>query len=230
MNYRVYGTSGKPVVAFPTSQAHENLWEDFGMVDCLADYIENGEIQLFAMDSIDDDTFFRDDQDRGKALRLYERYLRYVAKEFIPTVTSATGQKALLTGCSMGAYHAANLYFRWPDLADSVIALSGVYSPQCFLDFDTHMTKAARANSPIDYLNQPIAEQRRQKYCASKLVFCAGQGPGEEDMLADTKALSEVLEHQGIEAWVDFWGNDVTHDWPWWKEQIQYFLPAVLAA
>jgi len=230
MTYRVYGESGKPVVAFPCSQAHDNLWEDFGMVDALAEYIENGTIQLFCMDSIDDDTFFRTDCNRNKAIRCYERYLSYIATEFLPGLVEASGQKVLLTGCSMGAYHAANIYFRWPELADSVIALSGVYSPQWFLDLDEHMTEAALKNSPLDYLAQPIDDERKEQYCEAKLIFCAGQGDGEEDMLSDTRALAEVLESQGIEAWVDVWGDDATHDWPWWKEQINYFLPEVLAA
>jgi len=230
MAFRVYGDSGKPMVAFPCSQAHENLWEDFGMVDALASYIESGTIQLYAVDSIDDDTFFRDDCNRGQAIKCYEKYLRFMAKEFLPGVTQESGQKPMLAGCSMGAYHAANIFFRWPQLADSVIALSGVYSPQCFLGFDQHMTKGAIANSPLDYLNRPIPNRRRELYKSAKLVFCAGHGDGEEDMFADTVALSQVLENQGIEAWVDLWGDDVTHDWPWWKEQMNYFLPAVLAA
>jgi esterase/lipase superfamily enzyme len=232
MNYRVYGESGKPVIAFPTSQAHENLWEDFGMVDVLGEYIENGDIQLFALDSIDDDTFFREDGKRGAALKQYEKYLSFVANEFIPTVSGPQvgAPKALLTGCSMGAYHAANIYFRWPHLADSLIALSGVYSTNCFLDFDNHMSAKARENSPLEYLQKPIAPKKRDLYTSSRLVFCAGQGSGEEPMLADTVALGEVLGNQGINAWVDVWGNDATHDWPWWQQQIQYFLPEVLAA
>jgi len=230
MTYRVYGTSGKPVVAFPCSQSHENLWEDFGMVDSLAEYIESGQIQLFAMDSIDDDTFFRTDCNRNKALRCYERYLSYIANEFLPSLVETSGQKVLLTGCSMGAYHAANIFFRWPELADSVIALSGVYSPQWFLDLEDHMTDTARANSPLDYLTDPIDDARKEQYCSSKLIFCAGKGDGEADMLSDTQALADVLAAQGIEAWVDVWGDDVTHDWPWWKQQMNYFLPTALAA
>jgi hypothetical protein len=31
-----------------------------------------------------------------------------------------------------------------------------------------------------------------------------------------------------VGAWCDFWGFDVSHDWPWWKRQIAYFLPIVL--
>ena len=230
MTYRVYGTGGKPMVAFPCSQAHENLWEDFGMVDALAEYIERGEIQLFAMDSIDDDTFFRSDLNRNKAIRCYERYLNYIADEFLPNLVKESGQKVLLTGCSMGAYHAANIYFRWPQLADSVIALSGVYSPQWFLDLDEHMTAAALENSPIDYLSLPLEAARRDQYAAAKLIFCTGQGDGEEQMLNDTQALAKVLADQGIEAWIDVWGQDATHDWPWWQQQMNKFLPTVLAA
>jgi len=200
------------------------------MVDSLAEYIESGQIQLFAMDSIDDDTFFRTDCNRNKALRCYERYLSYIANEFLPSLVETSGQKVLLTGCSMGAYHAANIFFRWPELADSVIALSGVYSPQWFLDLEDHMTDTARANSPLDYLTDPIDDARKEQYCSSKLIFCAGKGDGEADMLSDTQALADVLAAQGIEAWVDVWGDDVTHDWPWWKQQMNYFLPTALAA
>ncbi|NLG58370.1 MAG: transposase, partial [Clostridiales bacterium] len=32
----------------------------------------------------------------------------------------------------------------------------------------------------------------------------------------------------GIHAWVDIWGEDVNHDWPWWRRQMAYFLPKVM--
>ena len=40
--------------------------------------------------------------------------------------------------------------------------------------------------------------------------------------------MREVLAAKGIHAWVDLWGYDVDHDWPWWKKQIRYFLPYLL--
>jgi len=262
MSYRVYGTRGKPVVAFPTSEAHLNQWEDFGMVKALSEYIKHGDIQLYAMDSIDEETFFRLDKRKDRGIRRYEQYLKYIANEFLPSITghaapptsrgaraiSALGggaaggasgknqqqyrnrhpQKALLTGCSMGAFHAANIYFRYPQHIDSVIALSGVYTPAHFMDFTRGMPRSARANSTLDYLKLPIDPARRQMFRNSRLVFCTGQGPGEQEMVADTYALGERLHAQGIEAWIDFWGEDVSHDWPWWQRQIQYFLPQVL--
>ena len=39
----------------------------------------------------------------------------------------------MCTGCSMGAFHAANFFFRRPDLFDTVVALSGVYGTEEFL-------------------------------------------------------------------------------------------------
>ena len=55
-----------------------------------------------------------------------------------------------------------------------------------------------------------------------------GQGAWEDLLLAGTRRLDEVLRRKGIRAWVDCWGPDVNHDWPWWKKQIRYFLPNVV--
>ena len=40
--------------------------------------------------------------------------------------------------------------------------------------------------------------------------------------------MNAALQQKGIPAWVDYWGHDVSHDWPWWKKQLVYFLPYVL--
>jgi esterase/lipase superfamily enzyme len=90
------------------------------------------------------------------------------------------------------------------------------------------MKRDTLANSPLDYLKKPIDAAMRKQYQAARLVFCTGQGDGEEEMLGDTTALGRILEAQGIPAWVDIWGQDVTHDWPWWQQQISYFLPRVI--
>jgi len=43
-------------------------------------------------------------------------------------------------------------------------------------------------------------------------------------MLADSLALKHILEQKGIPHWVDIWGSDVNHDWPWWHKMLPYFL------
>ena len=55
-----------------------------------------------------------------------------------------------------------------------------------------------------------------------------GQGAWEDQLLEGTRRLDGVLRAKGIHAWVDYWGTDCDHDWPWWKKQMRYFLPHVV--
>ncbi len=41
---------------------------------------------------------------------------------------------------------------------------------------------------------------------------------------AGVGALDALFREKSIPAWVDFWGYDVNHDWPWWYKQMNYFL------
>ena len=43
-------------------------------------------------------------------------------------------------------------------------------------------------------------------------------------MIDHMHRMQDVFARKGIEAWIDFWGYDVNHDWPWWRRQIAYFL------
>ena len=40
--------------------------------------------------------------------------------------------------------------------------------------------------------------------------------------------LKELLEYKDVPAWIDFWGHDVNHDWPWWLIQFPYFVERVV--
>ncbi len=43
-------------------------------------------------------------------------------------------------------------------------------------------------------------------------------------MQRSLRLLQGAFEEKGIQAWVDFWGHDVNHDWPWWRRH-GYFCP-----
>ena len=58
-----------------------------------------------------------------------------------------------------------------------------------------------------------------------RMVFCCGQGAGEENSLAATRRLEQVFLRKGIRARMDYWGFDVDHSWFWWNQQMPYFLP-----
>ena len=90
--------------------------------------------------------------------------------------------KPILSGCSMGAFHAANFVFRFPELAAGVIALSGVYSTRDF--FGAALDGGIYFNSPLDYLAGLTDERILERLRALRLIFCCGQGAWEERMIA----------------------------------------------
>ncbi|MCQ2199906.1 MAG: hypothetical protein MJZ19_09350 [Paludibacteraceae bacterium] len=47
-------------------------------------------------------------------------------------------------------------------------------------------------------------------------------------MLASTRRLDDLLRERNVPAWIDYWGHDVAHDWPWWRKQLAYFVGNVL--
>ena len=59
-------------------------------------------------------------------------------------------------------------------------------------------------------------------------MICVGQGAWEDEGIRTARILQDNFRAKGIRIWVDFWGYDVYHDWPWWKKQTRYFLPFVI--
>ena len=229
MNVLVYGTSGYPVIVFPTQDATCTNYEDFGMVETLADYLEAGSIQLFCVDSVDKESWSDSDLPKERRAATQEAYYNYVCDEVVPFVHERNGStyRPLLTGCSMGATHSVIYVLRRPDLFQGCIALSGVYSADCF--FGGWMNDTLYLNSPTHFLpNMPADHPYVKRYNHRQIVLCVGRGAWEEDGIWTQQAVEESFRRLGVGAWCDYWGYDVNHDWPWWKKQIRYFLPITL--
>ena len=229
MEFKVYGHGGKPVLVFPCQNGRFFDWEGFGMLDTQGDYQEGGKLQLFTVDTIDAETLSLGGGDPYTRVRRHEAWYNYIMEELLPRIRqiNGTGQDLLTTGFSMGAYHAANFFFRRPDVFDSVIALSGIYDTYDM--YNGYMDEVVYANDPCASLSgMPEDHPYIQLYNQRKIMICVGQGAWEDLLLAGTRRLDEVLRRKGIRAWVGYWGLDVNHDWPWWKKQIRYFLPNVV--
>lgn len=229
MEYKVYGHTGKPVLVFPISNGRFYQYEDSGMIRVLSHFIEQGKIQIWTADSIDWETYFSDSWDKLQRIHRHEQYFAYIKEELIPSVlwkskenNGGQEQQLVVTGCSMGAYHAANFFFRNPWHIDTLIALSGVYSTGYF--FGDYKPTEIYLNSPVDYLQNNHEDPLLTKYKQARLFFCCGRGADEELMLKDTRALQQVLESKEIPARFDYWGTDSVHDWDWWQRQAVHFF------
>ena len=63
-----------------------------------------------------------------------------------------------------------------------------------------------------------------QMYRTRRIIVCIGQGRWEEETLASTRELDTILASKHVPAWFDYWGFDVDHDWPSWRNQLAYFM------
>jgi esterase/lipase superfamily enzyme len=223
MSLKVYGHDGRPVVAFPSQEGRYWDFEDRGMVDACAGFIDRGRVRIVSVDGIDWQTWANWNSHPGDRARRHEDYDRYLANEVVPFVRDLTGREtAWATGASMGAFHAANALFRHPDLFDGLVAMSGLYQLRMFIG--DAVDDAVYFNSPLLFLPGLEDPWYLDRFRAAKIAIVVGQGAWEEEMVADTKALEEVLRAKSIPAVVDYWGHDVNHDWPWWRKMLPHYL------
>lgn len=229
MNMLVYGHSGTPLLVIPTQDGKCDNWEGFQMPEVIGDYIDNGIIQMFCIDTVDLESWSDTNGDEHHRAWVQEQYFHYVVNEAIPMVMAinGTGKLPIVTGCSLGATHAVILFYRRPDLFSGMIAMSGCYDAGHF--YSNWTDSKIYDNSPVHFLEgMPNDHYYIDLYNQKKSVICIGQGAWEDEGIRTSGILKDIFARKGINTWVDFWGYDVNHDWPWWKKQIRYFLPWVL--
>lgn len=224
-----YGHDGKPILVFPPQGGVARDFANFGMVEACRSFIDGGRIRLFSVDSVDNQSwanFGAHPADRARRHEDYDRYIMNEVRPFIAAQCGGSGIKCFTTGCSMGGYHAANFFFRHPDFFDGMISLSGLFQLSIFIG--DYVDDNVYFNTPLYYLPGLGDRWYLDAYAQSKIVVCSGQGAWEEQMIADARALKEILQRKGIPHWIDLWGADVCHDWPWWQRQLPYFLERCL--
>ena len=233
MECKVYGHAGRPVLFIPCQDGQYIDFEAFHMTDTWRPWIESGQVMVFSIDTIDKETWSAQGSNEYWRARRHEQWIRYIVDEVVPAIHAMskarngwhTNPGLLLFGCSMGASHSVNLFLRFPDIFDRMLALSGLYTGE--FGFGSYMDEVVYNNSPVHYMaNMPSHHPYVEKYNRNKGIICVGQGAWEDT--TTTFQLKHIFEEKGINIWVDIWGHDVNHDWPWWHKQVPYFLPKLL--
>jgi len=234
MEMKVYGHAGRPVLFIPCQDGRFFDFENFKMADTWAPWIERGEVMVFSIDTMDLETWSNKTGDPRWRIERHEQWMRYIVNEVAPFIQQMVNERngwdgipgIISFGCSLGATHAANLFFRYPEIFTGTLALSGIYNAS--YGWDGYMDQDVYNNSPVDYLagmswDHPYIE----KYRNNRGIICVGQGAWE--MPETTRRVAEIVAEKNMGVWVDFWGHDVAHDWDWWYKQVPYFVPHLLA-
>jgi esterase/lipase superfamily enzyme len=217
-----YGSAGKPVMAFPTSCGRFYDYEDRGMIDAAREFIENGDVRIFAVDGRDRESWYKPVKDEWSGRR-HERYETCIAGETADFLRESCGieEKFLATGNSFGAFHAVNFFLKYPRLFDSAVCLSGVYGMRKELGgyWDESFSRA----DPLSYFPGITAEDALKEFGDGYAVIAHGRGAW-EIFNAQAFRLAELMKGKGITCWYDAWDETWPHDWRTWHAQIRKYL------
>jgi esterase/lipase superfamily enzyme len=222
-----YGDWGRPLLVFPSQQGRAWDYENNGMIASLAHLIEAGRLKVYCVDSFDAGSWDREDLPLEERARIHDRYEDWIINQVAPLIHADCSGfvEIMVTGCSFGAYHAANFTLKRADLFPLAICLSGVYDV-------SKLGWGERAdsvyfNNPMDYMTNMGGDHLDWLRSRASLVLVCGQGRWEDTTgaLESTRAFSGVLASKGIRHELDLWGHDVPHDWPSWRNQISHHMP-----
>ena len=208
IDFTIHGHWGQPLLMFPTSMGNVHQNADFGMMDAIADLINEGKIKVYNVNSIDMDSFYADHMHPQYRIYNYDAYVRFLHTEFVPMIQEQTNSHRIsVAGCSFGAYHASNFAFKYPDLIHGLIAMSGSFDIKNFMD--GYYDDLVFFNNPKDFM--PGAES--WKYHHMKIVI----GTSDWDVCRKFNVeMAALLDQKGIPYLYDEkkW---IKHDWPLWR-------------
>lgn len=226
MELLVFGHAGAKVLVFPTRAGRFFDYENWGIVQALHQHLNNGWLQLFCVDSIDAESFYCHwcrPQDRIVRHLQYESYL---LEEVLPfTRTKNSNPFMVAHGCSLGAYHAVNLAFRYPHLFGKVVALSGRYdltrSIGSFRDlFDGYYDQTIYYHMPSHYIPNLGEGRALELLRRLEIILVIGQ---EDIFLENNRQLSQDLWNKNIWHALQIW-PDEAHKPYYWRQMVALYL------
>jgi esterase/lipase superfamily enzyme len=223
-----YGHWGRPVLVFPSQQGNRWDREERGMIDGIAPLIEAGSAKVYCVDSYDSWSWHDHGlplEERARRHAFYEEWVTGAVVPLVHAELGGGGAEIIVTGCSFGAYHAANFALKRADLFPLAICMSGVYDVSVVGWGERG--DAAYFNNPIDYVSHLGGDHLDWLRARVSLLVVCGQGMWEDTTgaLASSRRFAGLLAEKGIRHELDLWGHDVPHDWPSWRRQIAHHLP-----
>jgi esterase/lipase superfamily enzyme len=224
-----YGHFGRPVLVFPSEQGRAWDYESNGMIDAVSGLIEDGRVKVYCVDSYDHASWSNRDLPIEDRARTHEAYQAWISGPVAALIgeDSPGAADAVVTGCSLGAYHALQFALTRADLFPVAICQSGNYDPSTWHAWGDG-GDAAYFTNPMQYV--PNLHGDHLDWLRSRLhvVLTVGEGAWEThptQSLPSARQMGALLSDKQISHDLDIWGHDVAHDWPWWQRQIAHHLP-----
>jgi esterase/lipase superfamily enzyme len=226
MEFLVFGHAGTPVLFFPTRTARFYDYENWKVIDAIADKIDKGFIQVFCVDSLDIESFYCTCSHPSQRIQRHMQYEEYVVNEVMPFIRYCNPNNfTIAAGCSLGAYHAVNISFRHPHLFRKVVGMSGRYDltlqTESFPDlFDGYHDENIYYNMPGQFIPNLIDPAIISQLKEMEIVLAIGT---EDPFLENNQLLHDALRSKGIQNTLYKWEGEA-HRPRFWQQMVKYFL------
>lgn len=226
MELLVFGHKGNAVLFFPTRMARFFDYENWGIIAALGDRIMRGELQLFCVDSIDNESFYNDKEHPSVRIARHGQYESYIINEVVPLIYKENGGEFIQTaGCSMGAYHALNLAMKYPWLFKKAVGLSGRYDLTKnfgnFVDLlDGHRNEAVYFSMPLQFVPNLSDGYLLSEIRELDVVLAVGK---EDPFLSCNLEFGKLLSEKEVPNQVHIWEGNAHKASDWRQMAPLYF-------
>ena len=226
MEFLVFGHSGAKVLIFPTRDGRFYEYENLRIVDSLSAKINAGHLQLYCLDSVDHETFYcfwNRPQDR---IERHIHFEDYVLNEIMPFMALKNPHPCVIAhGCSLGAYHAANIAFRHPQLFRKLVAFSGRFDltleVECFKNlFDGYYDENIYFHTPTHFLPNLSCDAQLAHLRKMEITLVIGK---EDPFLQNNHELCRILTLKGVRHALFEWEGRA-HQGHFWRRMAPLYI------
>lgn len=226
MEFLVFGHAGAKVLVFPTRDGRFYEYEDLRIVDSLSAKIEAGLLQLYCVDSVDHETFYCFWSRPEDRILRHIKFEDYVLNEIIPFMNAKNPNPCTIAhGCSLGAFHAANIAFRHPRRFQKLVAFSGRFDLTLEVEsfrnlLDGYYDDNVYFHTPTHFLPNLSCETRLEQLRKMEIVLVIGK---DDPFLANNHDLSGILHQKNIPHLLHEW-NGRAHQGYYWRQMVPLYL------
>jgi esterase/lipase superfamily enzyme len=218
-----WGKFGQPVLVFPTAGGDAEEIERFLMLQVLAPLIDAGKIKVYSCDSVAGQAMVQKEGSAAHRQWLLNQFHQYVRHELVPAIRTdcnAENIELVAAGASIGAFHAAAVLCRFPDVFSTAIAMSGTFDIRRFMAAE-NFGDEFWVSSPLHFV-PTLTGLHLEKLRTRFVLLASGEGKAED--INESWAMARVLGAKGIPNRVDSWGKQTPHDWVTWRDMLPKYL------
>ncbi len=219
MDLRILGHAGARAVAFPPEGGRFGDWEERGLAGAVRDQLESGTLQLYCVDSVEEEGWHAKDRPPRDRARRQAEYDRYLLEEVLPFSRARNPEPFLIVaGVGFGGYHAVNFGLRHPELVSRILGMSGTCDIRRFTA--DHFDENVYFHNPVEFVANEQEPQRLDALRHQDIILAVGR---DDPLREENERLSQLLWSKDIWHALRIWDGDA-RDWPVWQQMLRLYI------